>query len=71
MKEDKQNDRNDTCTLNISSLAPTYDETGMCDPTRWVICIVTPVSCLQVPIINAEDKGQDKRDEWCGFPSSN
>lgn len=57
MKENKQNDRK---TLNIYSLAPTYDETGMCNPTRWVICIVAQISCLQVPIIDAEDKGQDK-----------
>ncbi len=71
LKRISKKDGNDTYTMNIKSLTPTYDETGMCNPTRWIFCIVSQVSCLQVPIINAEDKGQDKWDEWCVFPSSN
>lgn len=49
---------------------PTCNEARMCNPVCRVLSIMAQVSDLHVAIIDAEDKGQGKRGDWCWFTST-
>lgn len=55
---------------NRQKILLTCDKIWMCDPVGRIMSIVTQVSDLHVAIIDAENKGQNKWDEWGWFTSS-
>lgn len=63
------------CVLGLQKVGEqtqtrTCDEPWMGDPVCGVLSVMAQVSDLHVAIIDAENKGQSKGDEWCRFTTS-